>query len=366
MRTLAFAFPADCVMLTDAAGKRVGNSLSVNCIIHADPGRNLKLNGVPCIPGGNRYTAPITLTDFKNILTVTDTDTAESTSITVYFLKDAHKKYRFSLDDNIWFLQNIAKNKDVYKSVFEDPYLTLLKTMHDRYGTKFHVNIYYECPEFGGFDLREMPDKFRGEWQANADWLRLSFHANANLPDKPYAYADYDQVKFEHERVAEQIFRFAGEEAFAGPVTTVHWGDATVEAVRALRSCGIRAMVGSFRWGDPKGVTIKYHLNAEQCALMNTYGFYYDRAEDMVFFKYGGGSTQKLPLSGLHESYDLFCTQHPLYTFREFCVHEQYFYPHYKNYMPDYYERFDTAIRWAVEHGYKPAFVTELIDFARL
>ena len=366
MKILEFAFPADCVMLTDAAGKRIGDSLQITCIIHADPGRKLELNGIPCVPSGNKYTVKALLTEQKNTLTVRDTETEECVSITVYYLKNAHKKYRFSLDDNIWFLQNLAKNKDVYTSVFEDPYLTLLKTMHDRYGTKFHLNIYYECPEFGGFNLTEMPERFKDEWRGNADWLRFSFHANANLPDRPYAYADYAQTKFEYERVAEQILRFAGEEAFADSVTTIHWGDATVDAVRAVRSCGIRAMVGSFRWADPKGVSIRYHLNAEQCALMNIYGFYYDRAEDMVFFKYGGGSTQHGTLAGLHDSYDLFCTQHPLYTFREFCVHEQYFYPHYSAYMPDYYERFDTAILWAVEHGYQPAFVSEIIDFDKL
>ncbi len=367
MKSLEFAFPADCVMLTDAAGTPCADGLEINCIINAAPDLQLLVNGTPAIPGGNQYTAKVLLKNFKNVIAIYNVKTGEREAITVYYLKTAHKKYRFSLDDNIWFIQNIAKNQHIYSSLFEDPYLKLLKTMHDRYETKFHVNIYYECPEFGGFNLTQMPDKYKDEWKANSDWLRLSFHANANLPDKPYIRGTFEQVKFEHDRIVDQILRFAGEEAFAGPVLTVHWGDATVETVRALRSSGIRAMVGSFRYADPAGVTIKYHLNAEQCALMNIYGFWYDKAEDMVFFKYGSGaSTQHDPLDKLHSGYDQFCKDHPLYTFREFCVHEQYFYPHFERYMPDYYDRFDTAIRWAVERGYKPTFVSDLIEFDKL
>lgn len=366
-KPIQFAFPAEGVMLMDAAGKPVAEGLEITCIIDAIPGKKLLLNNKPCIWAANQYTGTVVLNQFKNILSVIDIETGERESITVYYLKDAHKKYRFSLDDNIWFLQNIAKNQNNYKSIFEDPYLTLLKTMHDRYGTKFHVNIYYECPEFGGFNLTQMPDKFKSEWDYNSDWLRMSFHANANEPDHPYIHSSFEKMKFEHDRIMEQILRFGGERAFAGPVLTVHWGDATVEAVRALRSSGIRAMVGSFKYASPDGTPIKYYLNAEQCALMNIYGFWYDKQEDVVFFRYGAGSsTQHDPLDKLHAGYDTFCKERPLYTFREFCVHEQYFYPHYPRYMPDYYDRFDTAIRWAVEHGYKPAFVSELIDFDRL
>ena len=89
MKILEFAFPADCVMLTDAAGKRIGDSLQITCIIHADPGRKLELNGIPCVPSGNKYTVKVLLTDQKNTLTVRDTETGECVSITVYYLKNA-------------------------------------------------------------------------------------------------------------------------------------------------------------------------------------------------------------------------------------------------------------------------------------
>ncbi len=40
-------------------------------------------------------------------------------------------------------------------------------------------------------------------------------------------------------------------------------------------------------------------------------------------------------------------------------THEQYFWPFYKNYIPDHADRLDTAIRWVSENGYKPVFYHE-------
>ncbi|MGI6562613.1 MAG: hypothetical protein ACOX3Q_08655 [Clostridia bacterium] len=363
MTDISFAFPVDGVMLTDAAGKKTEEGLKIRCIVNAAQGRRITINGVPCAYNTSQYTADVLLKGYKTRLVARDEDSKEETFIEVFYLKNAHKKYRFSLDDNIWCFQNLAKRQRDYKSLFEDPYLNLIKTMHDKYGTKFHLNIYYECPEFGGFNLTQMPDKFKSEWAYHSDWLRLSFHANANLPDRPYIRGTFDQVKLEHERVADEIIRFAGEEAFSRLVTTVHWGDATLETVRALRSCGVKAFVGSFRYHDPDNVSIRYYLNAEQCALLNIYGFYYDKQEDVYFVRYGA-SMQHIPLSDIPKDFEIFQKQHPLYTFKELCVHEQYFYPHYIKYMPDYYERFDTAIRWCVENGYRPSFIKEALELS--
>jgi hypothetical protein len=38
---------------------------------------------------------------------------------------------------------------------------------------------------------------------------------------------------------------------------------------------------------------------------------------------------------------------------------EQYFWPFYRNYVPDHAQRLDAATRWVTEHGYKPVFFHE-------
>lgn len=361
MSNMRFVFPMDGIMLTDAAGKRTAAGLEITPLALAPADWQLTVNGIPMdlVQNVYRTRAPLTLKSGQNTLTLLNKATGENSLIDVWYLPDAFMKYRFSLDDNIWFLQDLAKHQHVYTSLFENPWLALLKKLHDRYGTKFHLNIYYECPEFGGFDLTCMPDKWKAEWKGNADWLRLSCHARKNEPDHPYIMADYDRTYSDFISVNEQIVRFAGEEAFAGKVTTMHWADATDEAIRAVHDAGVRCMVGNFKYAHPYAMSLAYNMNAEQCALLNIYGLYYDKKHDMMFFRYGGGGLQRGPLDKIAASATLFEEQHPYYRFYELCVHEEYFYPHYKDYMPDYPERLETGIRWCTEHGYQPAFATE-------
>lgn len=45
----------------------------------------------------------------------------------------------------------------------------------------------------------------------------------------------------------------------------------------------------------------------------------------------------------------------------DYLIHEQYFYPDYTAYQPDYFEKIEAAVMWAKEHGYEPAFLDECI-----
>jgi hypothetical protein len=40
-------------------------------------------------------------------------------------------------------------------------------------------------------------------------------------------------------------------------------------------------------------------------------------------------------------------------------THEQYFWPFYKDYVPDHFQRLDATLRWVTERGYKPVFFHE-------
>jgi hypothetical protein len=42
-------------------------------------------------------------------------------------------------------------------------------------------------------------------------------------------------------------------------------------------------------------------------------------------------------------------------------VHEQYYYPFYFNYQPDYEDRILAAVKWAQDNGYTPKFLEECI-----
>ncbi len=359
-----FHFPRDGVMLTYTAGERVENdNLKIKVIFLASDNRKLTLNGQPMENSTHGiYRAFITLENFKTNLKIVDTESNEEWTADVFFLRKGYKKYRFSLDDNIWFLQNLNENKDVYKSMFEDPYLALLKSIHDKYGSKFHINIYYETPRHGGFNLSQMTDKYKDEWKANSDWMRLSFHANADLPNRPYINATYEQAHFEMERINKEIIRFAGEEAFSKTIATVHFGDCTVEGAQAFRDLGVKAFVSSYAWNRDNVCDIRMYCDAEQCAILNKYGFYYDKELDIYHFSYNGGIQRTAP-ERIPAQFDRQLQDKPYYEFKDICLHEQYFYPEFKNHMPDYYEKLDAAATWCSEHGYEPIFMDELFEF---
>lgn len=350
-------------MLTYAAGERVGDDLKIKVKFNATFNRTLTLDGQPLEeyhPG--YYRCDYVLKDYKTTLTVKDENSGEEWSTDVYFLKKAYKKYRISLDDNIWFLQNLTENKDVYKSMFEDPYLALLKSVHDKFGTKFHINIYYETPRHGGFNLSQMTDKFKNEFKENSHWMRLSFHANADYPPRPYWYASYEQAHFEMERVHKEILRFAGEEAFAKTVTTVHCGDCSVEAAKAFRDLGVKAFVASYRWDSDSDLDIRMYCDGEQCMLLNKYGFYYDKEFDIIHFSYYYPIQHTEPEfydEGLKNKAEAM----PKYPYREFCLHEQYFYPEFHLYQNNYYEKLCTVASLCQRDGYEPIFADELFEF---
>ena len=187
--------PFENAMLSDAAGVRDGDCLRVDCVVEAQPGHSVRVNGAPALEAGpGRYLARAALTEYRNTLTLRDDTTGETVQTTLFWVPKATGMYRLSLDDNIWNLQDIAQHADTYKSIFEAPYLRLMRDVHDRYGTKILMNIYYQCPEHGGFTLAEMPDKYRDEFRANADWFRIGFHARQDWPAHIYREVDYDTL----------------------------------------------------------------------------------------------------------------------------------------------------------------------------
>ena len=49
-------------------------------------------------------------------------------------------RYRFSIDDNSFFLPDIARKN--YKSLLDCFYLKMLRDLYEKYGVKFTLNIY--------------------------------------------------------------------------------------------------------------------------------------------------------------------------------------------------------------------------------
>ena len=113
------------------------------------------------------------------------------------------KNFCFTVDDNIRFLKELSTAR--FSTIFEHPYLALYKRLHEKYGLKVQLNLFYEMD---GFDLSMMTDRYRDEWLEISDWLKMSFHSRKENV-KPYQTSGFDEVRKDCGIVHDEIERFA-------------------------------------------------------------------------------------------------------------------------------------------------------------
>ena len=352
---LHFISPIDGDMLHKHDGIVMGETLQALVKIAAPANSSITVNGIQAKKSNGIFTAEIALANFQNAIELSDKKTGIQKNITVYWLKNLADNYRLSIDDAVWFLKDINANTSTYSSIFNNPFLGFLKEVHDAYDTKVHINIFYETD---GFNLSQMTDQFKNEWRANASWLQLSFHAKAEFPDNPYIHAGYDQVKTECDAVIRQIRRFAGDE-LTGPVTTLHWGEVPVEVSRALRDAGYTGQLCDFNVDDNLS-PCSYYLNVEQRRHINKRFLWRDNKEAIGFIKSSIIIDTK-KTEHIIPYLDQYEQQGRKPPYADLLIHEQYFYPGYHNYQPNYRQKVLTAVQWAVEKGYTPAFLKDCI-----
>ena len=257
------------------------------------------------------------------------------------------KKYRFSIDDNIWVFKDLARNN--YSSIFENNYLDLLKSVHERFGTKIQLNIYYETD---GFNLSEMPDRYKGEWESVSDWLRLSFHAYSD--NTRYNDCDYETMKRDVELVHSEILRFAGKKSLSY-YTTLHYVACPEEGVLAMKDAGIKGLVGLY--GSDEKPRIPYHLTDEISAYMRSNCFYNDAETDMMFMR------NDIVLN--EHKYENIISELDKKIGNEFIevmIHEQFYYPTYKWYQGRFADKINLAMEYLTNNGYKSAFFEEIFE----
>jgi hypothetical protein len=353
---ITFISPIEGDMLHARDGIMTDDNLEIKVQISAPETAKLIVNGTEATLVDGIFETKIHLTDYENSVEAKDQNTGETSSIKVFWLKNFAGKYRLSIDDNIWFLRDIQQNKDIYQSLFDNPYLGFLKSVNARFSTKIHLNLFYQTD---GFNLSDFTDQYKDEWKDNADWLRLSFHALGEFPDMPYVTAGYDQVKKDCDLIMGEIKRFAGEEVM-GSVTTIHWGEATVEGSRAMRDAGYEGQLGYFNVDDDQPA-VSYYLTVPQRRNIKKRFVWRDTAENITFVRASIViDTKKLADIAPHlDQHERNGYKPP---FLDLLVHEQYFYPFYEAYQPDYRDRILAAVQWADDSGYTPSFLTEAIS----
>jgi len=314
----------------------------------------VRVNGAIAERAGGRFWADVVLRERVTEIVATSDGSHGHFEQRIRVLWDRHSfpRYRFSIDDNSFFLRDIAQQG--YRSLFDCFYLRGLRELHERYGTRFVLNIYYTTGD--GFTLAQFPDRYRGEWRDNADWLRLAFHAYANEPDRPYQYAPVEKLLADFDLVAEEIRRFAGEETYSPP-TVIHWGMVMPSALAPLAERGVRALSG-FLWRTDGLWDIHYWLDDERCDYLARHDALADFESGIVFSR-ADLVCNAVPLEQIEPTLAPLAEDPNQAEVMDLFTHEQYFWPFYANYIPEHFQRLETAIRWVTERGYRPVFLHE-------
>jgi hypothetical protein len=335
-------------------GQTVDGGLKITVTGEAPLRDRVTVNGAPAQRAGAQFSAEVVLRGKEtDIVAVADGARGrQGHRIRVVWDRNSRPRYQFFIDDNSFFLRDVAQKK--YASLFDCFYLKGLRDLNKKYGAKFVLNIYYTTAD--GFDISQFPERYKSEWRDNANWLRLAFHAYANEPDRPYQYASGEKLGADFDLVAGEIRRFAGEETYTPP-TVIHWAMLQPALWPVLAQRGVRVLSAGF-WWRIRGFDINYMLDEDRTDYLSRNEALKDFATGIVFSKVEM-VCNNTPIEKIVPLLEAEARDFRRAEVMDLMTHEQYFWPFYERYIPDHFQRLDTAIRWVTEHGYEPVFLHE-------
>lgn len=306
------------------------------------------------------------------------------------------KKTYFYIDDVIWLMRDLTRQKPA--GLFDNPFMKMLKKLHENYGLRVQLNLFYRTDFYYGndeFTLKEMTDNYKKEWTDNADWIRFGFHAKQEFPDYPYVNASYEDVKSNYEDIRNEVYRFASDKNW-GTTVNPHWRPISKEGCQALVDLGVKLTcattgIKSEYNGDPtslpyghagrllqnrKPETGTFIRNTTDLSILNsvcaynhltddklettlyTHDYYEDKEMNICIKTFLNGPLHNAStLEGIEEEMQSYAK----YDFVGWATHEQYFYPEYYAYQPEYEEKLTIACEVLKRNNFEFIFVEELL-----
>ena len=226
-------------------GKEGKKSLKVTVQGISEGGWPVTVNEQPAVMEGRHFSADVELTQRVNTVkaSVVTPYGTYSQELTLVWDKKSFKRFNFFIDDHSFLFTDLAKQRP--KKAFDHFYLAGLKKIHDQYGLKVTLNSFYHN-DHDPFDLKDMPAIWKSEFEENSDWLKFSFHAYSEFPDRPYAEATAETFGKHWDMVQKEIERFAGPKSFIAPVV-IHWANVHPAVAQEAIRRGVTAYSNNFR-----------------------------------------------------------------------------------------------------------------------
>jgi hypothetical protein len=100
---------------------------------------------------------------------------------------------------------------------------------------------------------------------------------------------------------------------------------------------------------------VSYYLDSERTRYLSGRDYWKDTETGVIFVRHDI-VINTIPLEKIVAHLDSVAADPHQAEVMELMIHEQYFYPYYSAYEPDYRERVERAIAWASGKGFKPVF----------
>src|SRR5690606_29399357 len=82
-----------------------------------------------------------------------------------------------SIDDVHTVFRDLTENQQVYRSIFDQPFLGKLKEFHDKYGAVFSLYCFLKSePNKPDWDLERSTGKWAKEFAEHGKWLKFGIH----------------------------------------------------------------------------------------------------------------------------------------------------------------------------------------------
>ena len=350
-------------------GRETDDALWIELCGIADSQSKVTVNGIPAARHDRVFKAEIPLRErISRVTAVAHDKYGERTqTIVLVWDKASFKRYTVRIDDNSFVFTDLARERP--SRLFEHFYLKGLKRLHERYGTKFILKCFYRNDhDPDHFTLDQMSDCYRGEFEDNADWLHFAFHAWSEFPDRPYQRCTEQKLAGDYDATTRELRRIVGEKACTPP-TNVHWAMLPPNLFHVLRERGTRILTsagfmanriivnGQAQDMGEGACDIGFFYEQDVARFMLDRRCFYDSDHDLflsrTFFCFNIDTPTEIEAKIRQEDAASIATGTEVL---EAVGHEQYAYPRYKNFLPDYFERLETCCRLPTELGYRPVF----------
>lgn len=353
-------------LLSARHGKESPDELTIQLRGIASIQSKVTVNGMAVQRRDREFFLDLPLREKINRVTVHAKDKYGERTQTIVLVwdKGSFKRYAVRIDDNSFVFTDLAKNK--YSSIFDHFYLKKLKELHEKYGSKFILKCFYEnAHDPKKSNLSQVPECYRDEFDRSSEWLHLAFHAWAEFPDRPYQHCTTERLAHDFDTTTAELRRIAGPRCCTPP-TNVHWAMLEPHNFSFMRSRGVKILTssgfmsnriivdGRVETLNQGGCDIGFFYEQDVARYMLEKRCFYDADYDLFlsrsFFCFNIDTPEeieeKIKAEDSKGESDII----------ESVGHEQYAYPSYAMYLPDYFKRLEASCRVPAELGYKPVF----------